>query len=167
MVSIKSYAQWKNPVLNAKEELSITEVTIEDSMLRAYIINYIDSLPGIDSSFQQNGYLTIRIKNKEEKKQCYSLNRSYYYQYHDQNIQLPLYYSFVNNRLILIYTHFNSISNYKVKKKSIKKLVNLVNSTLPKIEYQYIEDPVTRKRKKLRPGGGIVLEKGGINFCIP
>ena len=165
-VAIPSYAQLKNPVLNAEEKLSITEVTIADSALRASIISYIDSLPNIDPGFKQYGYLSLRIKNREKKKQCYNLNRSYYYQYPDQEINLPLFYSFVNNRLVLIYTNLNRIANYKVKRKSIKKLAKLVNSTLPKIEYIYIEDEVTHEKKKLIPGGNIVLEQGGIDICI-
>lgn len=166
LFSIMGFSQYKSPIFQAKDKLSIAEIAIEDEFLRDAISKYIDSLPNIDSTFIKYGYLILTIKKKDNKKNCYDLNRYYYYYYSDEKKwQDPLFYTYINNRLVLVNTDINRMANYQLTKKSIKKLVKLINSTLPKIEYHYIKDPNTGQKKKLRPGGGIVLEKGGINFC--
>lgn len=162
----------KRQFIEVKKHRKICSVEIIDTALISAINMYVYDRIQIDSAFSNSGYVTLRnkeqpaTKHSSSNKICFSLSASYLYFYDDQEEgSFPLYYTYVNKKLVLIFDwKFSSLYKFALKRSSKRKFVKLTESYLPPKDIQYVEGLDGRKMK-LVPSGTIVLH-GDKTVCL-
>lgn len=156
-------------IFSLSSRSKIIQASIIDTALQDAISNFINEEMQTDTTFRKYGYLKLvqKVAFKDGKEKCcFHLSKSFYYFYSDfEDARFPLFYTIIENKLILIYLSSFSELNRPIKRKSKKKFINLVNSRLPKIERQVII--MGNEKKILRPVGTPVIDSKGTDICIP
>ena len=134
-LSLSSYSQ----------NLRSHQIKLTDSLLKKELFSFIDSVENTNDEFRQYGYIEVSLlyMNNEAinkdlklkyriKDQYYSLNK---------NSNFPLYYTYVKDRLILLYNLLpNNLSNPKLNEKTKRKWIKKINKTLRKPEHVIAKD---------------------------
>jgi hypothetical protein len=167
------YGQTPYPVWNTEKSFNlstrnVTELIVLDSAIQKQIEQYANFIIKLDSTFENYGYLKLKIKpnngNVKSSNKCYVIFPSLAYEYSDRKDEdLPLFYSYIGKRLVLIY--IEGIKNTNESSRLRKKIAKMVNKTLPKLEEHKIKNPQTGKIIKLRPTGGSFVDTER-TFCI-
>lgn len=165
----ESFKKKEGYIFGLNKKLSIRRLTIVDTAFKNSIARFIENQTSKDSALERYGYLELRQispSGRFTKEYCFHLSIRYYYFYSDfADDRFPLFYTIVNNKPVLIYLNNSQRTiNYRIKNKSKKRFIGLINRELPKIEKQTI---ITETGKKvLLPVGQAVTEGiSSINIC--
>ncbi len=149
-----------------KGAYSIVEVEILDTALingiRAFIVKETES----DSLFNKVGYISLAFDQKLYKGEqvlysCF-FNKSFDVPENDK--ALPLFYTYINNRLITIKNSIVSESlYYSISRKSVRKYKKLLKQYLPESEKIWFEESDGKKRR-ITWREPIVVIHGGKRF---
>jgi hypothetical protein len=131
----------------SKGKLTITKITLNDSTLINSISRFIKFVKQNNSDFNKWGYIELVLlgkscENLPDSIGCKSVVRSFYYNVNASRIRpndlenkYPLFYSYVANRLVLVYIEgFRNVSEYSFTAKDKKRFRKLVD--------QYLEKPL-------------------------
>ncbi|PWK20942.1 hypothetical protein [Xanthomarina spongicola] len=125
------------------QELEIHEIKLKDTILKSTISDYIKETKTFDSEFNHIGYIIVVIKglnNYNKEKDIFRIyniyDSSYPLEKNDQDIMYPNYYTYVDDKLVLIYNDLNKeVFDYTFSCKSKKKMRTLMEPFLsPKIK---------------------------------
>ncbi|GGG33959.1 hypothetical protein GCM10011344_38440 [Dokdonia pacifica] len=127
------------------QQIDINEVNLQGTTLHKAIIQFINETKNKKTFFNENGYIQLRLTYKnnsaksDEIMSIYRLVDNYHrYDNLDKDHLFPLFYTYVETKLILIYSDLNI--PLKFSEKSKKLIGNLVLETFPKKNPLYVED---------------------------
>jgi hypothetical protein len=124
------------------QDFEIHEIELTDTVLISTISEYIKETKTFDSLFNHVGYVKVDIRglnnyNKEKEifRIYYITDSSYPLEKNDQDKSYPDYYTYIDEKLVLIYNDLNKeLFQYTFSCKSKKKLRKLTEPFLgPKI----------------------------------
>lgn len=133
-----------NNQISIGQKLSIENVELENVGLIEVISNFITNQEKQSNKFATQGYLELRLisfnnyPNKNNLKESYTLVDQYY-SYNKESNNIPRYYTYLKNRLILIYT-FEDLLKLEFTDKSKRALFKKINKSLGKKEKLKIYD---------------------------
>ena len=125
------------------QDIDIINVTLNDTVLKQNISEYIKETKAIDTTFNNIGYIIVNIKginNYNKGKDVFKIyniyDSSYSLENKDKDNMYPHYYTYVDDKLVLIYNDLNKeLFQYAFSYKSKKKLRKLTEPFLsPKIK---------------------------------
>lgn len=121
------------------QNLKIQEIKFANSILQKEIINFIDKRKKEYPKFKDIGYIKVTLNYYKDNAKQKEL--SYIYSFKDQYITLnnnsnyPLFFTYINNKIVLLYTNkFNDDNKINLSKKSKKKLAKKIKKSLGKTE---------------------------------
>ena len=121
--------------------LKIQETKLKDSVVRREIVKLVETRAYLDSTFRRGyGYITVGFytMRKGDTLAHYMLSPSVLR--HDEGMHFPPYYTFIDQKLVLVYDLI--LSDYvevKYSHSSKKKLIKLIDKFI---------DPLQRKEEK-------------------
>lgn len=136
------------------QDFEIHEIELTDTVLISTISEYIKETKTFDSLFNHVGYVKVDIRglnnyNKEKEifRIYYITDSSYPLEKNDQDKSYPDYYTYIDDKLVLIYNDLNKeLFKYTFSSSSKKKLRKLMDPFLsPKITPKYL--PKNKKER--------------------
>jgi DNA integrity scanning protein DisA with diadenylate cyclase activity len=161
-----------NTSLSFAQNSDIKKITISDTLLYKTVKNFIANRKNESAKFKKFGYINLTLKYYNSQANSIDLMSSYsivdqYFSLDSGYLKYPKYYTYIENRLILIYDYWSAIFDEKaVSKRDKKKLGKKINKTLDKTEHivakdktgkVVIDDKNFRSEESINIHGGITL----------
>lgn len=154
----------------AASQLKIQEIDFKDSILFREVKKFIQSEIVKEKEFKVVGYVTIWtiLNNSNDIIRKYHINKNYV-NFDDLNndSQFPLFYSYVDSKLILVKGDIENLVNKKFSIRSKKHFQRVIEPFLYKVKLIQAPSVDGKSRKKMpyREGERIQLH-GGIDVSI-
>jgi hypothetical protein len=130
--------------------LKIQETTLTHHTLKNEIANFINKKKQEYPKFKNVGYVTVLLeyynKNATQKEVSYIFSIKDQYISLKENSNYPLFFTFINNKIVLLYTN-TAANNNKVKlsKRSKKRLAKKIKKSLGTTERLIVLNPRGKK----------------------
>lgn len=121
------------------QNLKIQEIKLTNSVLENEIINFIDIRKQEYPKFKDIGYIKVTLdyykNNSNQKELSYIFSIKDQYTLLKNNSNYPLFFTYINNKIVLLYTNkFNDNNEVKISKRSKKRLARKIKQNLGKTE---------------------------------
>ena len=123
------------------QSFKIQKIELDSSVLKKEITNYINKQKRVSSKFKNFGYIIVKLdfysSNSNTKPKALSHAYSIKYQYAPlkKESNYPFFFTFINDKIVLLYINKLSGNNQSlICKKSKKRLARKVKKTLGKTE---------------------------------
>ncbi len=160
------------------QEIAIQEIELVDNSITYGIKDFIESTKSSNTNFREKGYVELRLLYYD--KTLNNSNVKVRYRIKDQYTGLkksdnyPIFYTYVSEKLVLLYFEdYFLIHNNKIKNSSKKKLSKKIETYLSRVEhivakdangYVIIDDNKFRDETYNLHGGMVLIIYDNINY---